>query len=365
MKPCIFDNGVKKQVNDSRNSSIELFRLILMSFIIGFHIISYGAFHPKEPLHIADSNFFVATFFESVFVIAVNCFVLISGYFLINASREKFVKIYTQVLTYSVGLSFVFAVYHCLAGIPVDYKELSCSIFPIVSKRWWFFTAYIVLFLASPMLNLVIGQFNKRRLQAIIGGMFAFFVISPSIGFTVLEGRGFNFVHFIFLYFIGAYIRRYITFTKVKIYFVGYLFSTTGIIIYTCFLDTIGRNAGYITASFAYNNILVVAASIFLFGIFTNLKMGNHKTINSISVLVFGVYLFHEHPQIKAILYTDIFHCNKYSQTNLFVPNMLLTIFIVLAVGLVLEYLRVKIVAQPINNFFLKVLNKVLPKNKF
>ena len=354
---------MRLQEKSERNSNIELFRLILMAFVIGCHVIAYNSFHPQNPLRIGTPNFALVAIFESFFIVAVNCFILISGYFQINVSRERAVKIYTQVLTYSVVISAVFAIYYYIVGGVIEKKELLYSMFPVLSKRWWFFTAYIILFLASPLLNLIIKQYSRRQLQFTICTMLVFFVISPSIGLTVLEGRGYNFVHFILLYFIGAYIKRYVVLAKVKIYLLCYLLFTVAIVAYTFFLDSIGRNAGYITASFAYNNILVVAASIFLFGVFITWKMKQNKLINSVSALVFGVYLFHEHPQVKNVIYSNLFYCKDYCQTGLFVPNMFLTIFVILTVGLGVEYLRVRFIAQPINNFFLTILNKVLPKD--
>lgn len=325
-----------------RNSSIELFRIILMVFIVGFHVINTGTLHPKNPLSLGDMNFLPSVILDAIFVVAVNCFILISGYFMINATKEKFLNIYAQVITYSVIGSLAFAFYYWIFDpSSLQTTDVFKSFVPILSKRYWFFTAYVILFLATPALNFVIRNFEKKALAFMLGWMIFFFSIAPSIGFTILDGRGFNFLHFILLYFIGAYIKLYVT-PPLKYYLTGYILSIILIVMYTCLLDLMGRNAGYITASFAYNNILVLLSSICLFGVFLNIKLKFNPYINYLSSLVFGVYLFHEHPQVKRILYQDIFQNHNYYDSIWFIPNLLLTVLVVLILGLFIEHLRVK-----------------------
>ncbi len=64
-----------------RKSNIELLRIILIVYILGFHFISYGVFNPNHPIGYESKLILPSIVLESIFVIAVNCFVLISGYF--------------------------------------------------------------------------------------------------------------------------------------------------------------------------------------------------------------------------------------------------------------------------------------------
>ena len=66
----------------ARNSNIELLRIILMFMVILLHFNNSemgGAFNYAEnkPL-----NSFILYFLESLSICAVNCFMIISGYFL-------------------------------------------------------------------------------------------------------------------------------------------------------------------------------------------------------------------------------------------------------------------------------------------
>lgn len=65
-----------------RDSNFELLRLVLILMIICLHYFKYGGvFHTLTP---SDSNYYSAYGLESLFIIAVDCFILITGYYQIN-----------------------------------------------------------------------------------------------------------------------------------------------------------------------------------------------------------------------------------------------------------------------------------------
>ena len=63
-----------------RQTGIELLRIVTMLMIIGLHYLLFGGplFHAK------GLNQKLAWFIEAFFFVAVNCYVLISGYFLVT-----------------------------------------------------------------------------------------------------------------------------------------------------------------------------------------------------------------------------------------------------------------------------------------
>lgn len=347
-------------MNKERNSSIELLRIILIAFVIGFHIISYGNLHPDHPLRISDVNFYPSIILESIFVIAVNSFVLISGYYLINASLEKFAKLYSQVFTYSVVITVIAQTVFYINHRSIDFVGCIKSFFPIITQEWWYFTAYIILFLFAPILNKIILE-DEKKLKYSIFIMFVVLCLSPTLRFPVIEGRGFNFVYFMFLYSVGAYIRKR-GIPSLKISVISYFLSLIGIIVYTILLDSINRNHGYKSSSFAYDNILVLIASVSFVCLFLRGVNFKNCKINNVSKCVFGVYLFHEHPMIKFEI-SKIVHCEKFVLSDYFLLNIFLVIFIILTIGVMLEYCRIhtveKYISYQFTRFFIFIRNRL------
>lgn len=334
-----------------RNSSIESLRILLIIFILGFHFISYGVFHPQHPITLTSPLIIPVTILESIFVIAVNCFVLISGYFGINNIISKLSRLYTQVLFYSISISSIYFAWQLYMGNDINYYQLLYSFIPVISKRWWFFTAYIILMLFSPILNMTLNNYSKRYTELFIIIGIVLFIICPTIKFPIIEDRGFGFISFMLLYLLGGYIRRYSTLSySTKFYLILYVISFLLISIHALILFFFGKNYGYRSSSFAYNNILVFVSSIFFFVIFLKLKIPPSKPINRIATFVFGIYLFHEHPVIKDLLFDTLYSDSTYYQEHFFSSILLvcLTLFIS---GCILDYIRQRIFSTRITMY--------------
>jgi hypothetical protein len=73
---------------------------------------------------------------NSHFIIAVNCFIIISGYFSIKASVKGFLHLYLFCFFYKMGLT-LFAV--LCTGI-FSYKSIIVAFFPLSHSELWFIT---------------------------------------------------------------------------------------------------------------------------------------------------------------------------------------------------------------------------------
>ncbi len=133
----------------SRESNIELLRILLLLFICFWHVIVHGykfAFIKDTGVPL---NAEWLDFFASFLCPAVNTFVLISGYFGIHYSKEGLSRFSFQATLFSVTTTLIIMV---LTGSFAG-KSLILSFFPIITQRWWFLTIYILLFIFSPILN--------------------------------------------------------------------------------------------------------------------------------------------------------------------------------------------------------------------
>ena len=283
-----------------RESNLELLRIVCMLYIILLHFLGHG-------LGALYGDFSFITFFNSFFLVAVNCFILVSGYFGIKATWKGFFHLYLMCVCYDIIsiiiLSF-FGEFH--------FKEIIYSFFPFShSGTLWFISDYIYLFLLSPMLNRIVDNISKKDFLIIL---LIWSVLTFYFGFfwygSFNVNHGCSFVNFLFLYLIGRFISKYTKDIKTprrsKTYFGLYLFCSLliagALLIYVSeskiyFRTLIGR-------IHAYNSPLVIVSSIFFFLFFRSLSVKS-KTVNWLASSVLAAYLIHE-GRLRNIIYEFI-----------------------------------------------------------
>ncbi len=90
----------------SRDSNFELFRIVLMIMVISIHYLLHGGV--LKNLTPDDTNYYIVNIIYSCIRVAVNCFVLISGYFGIKFNIKKLIKFELQILFYSISIFIIF-----------------------------------------------------------------------------------------------------------------------------------------------------------------------------------------------------------------------------------------------------------------
>jgi surface polysaccharide O-acyltransferase-like enzyme len=336
-----------------RDSNFELLRIILISMIICLHYFKYGgALHTLIP---SDSNYCFAYGLESLFIIAVDCFILITGYYQINGKFKfkKIIDLWAQVIFYSITISSVF----WFTGLEsVNTSTILQAFFPVITGTYWFVTVYIVLYLFSPFINIAIQNINKKDHKKLILVSAVFFVILPSINFTYFtDDIGYSLYNFFFLYCVGAYIKKYDFPVKNLTYFLfGYLVCSFLVFSGVTFIRTFSGTPDYFfTDPWNYNFIFVELGAFCLFMVFKNIRIQS-PTINFIATSVFGTYLISNHPFVLGVLYSRILHCADYYYSSLFVRHMLFSGLSVLVSCLIIDFFRQKL--------FL-LLSKLIPKS--
>ena len=99
--------ALPETVNEKRlrQSNIELLRIVSMIMIVAHHFSVHGNF--KFPIDTLTVNRLWTQFIQMGGKIGVDIFVLISGYFLVSSvtiKKEKVIKLWLQIFTYSVVL---------------------------------------------------------------------------------------------------------------------------------------------------------------------------------------------------------------------------------------------------------------------
>jgi surface polysaccharide O-acyltransferase-like enzyme len=339
---CIMTNTVQ------RESNCELLRLIGMFFILFLHV--FGA-----ALGIVGKSI-PGTIFECLFIVAVNCFVLISGYFGIKVSYKSFLRLYITIFTYTFGFAVLSALYHQ----SLDIKRIGLSFLSFSHSPYWFTNVYFSLYFLSPLLNLFIERIN--RCEFIVTLVILTFV-SFILGFFSkgdINLTGYNAMNFIFLYFIGRFIRIYIkdnTLMKNKItYFSIYIVCSLIIAVLLLLTTKLGISGIYVLGlnSLNYNSPLVVIASVALFMFFRSIKIQS-KIINWLSVSSLSIFLIHGNPSVYKH-YQDLFkYINiHYGQKWYIVGLYSACVLLIMLCCIFIDKVRM-IITNPIEKLLLKI----------
>ncbi len=333
---------------NTRDSNFELLRILLIAMVLIIHYFGRGgAFYTLNP---SDFNFYILSVFESFIIIAVDCFVIITGYYQINGTFKfkKIIELWVEVLFYSVTISIIFWFF----GMEqFTFKQLLFTILPPIIGTWWFITLYIALYLCSPFINIALNNMKKEDHKKLLIILAILLVILPSVYPTVPfpQEKGHSFYNFVFLYCIGAYIRKYDLVQNIKInYLLAYILCSLFIAIGRILFMILSEYDHFIFTKFIsdqvfnYNFFFVELSAICLFMFFKNLNIKS-KSINGVASSVFGIYLIPDHPYIIKILYTNILHCATYYRSPLFIIHIFGSLIGIFTSCLIIDYFRKKL----------------------
>lgn len=353
-----------------RESSFELMRIVSMFLIIMCHVIDSGNLIKN------CQNETLIIIFELIMIftrIHVNSFMLLSGYF---QSRSKFkikkvIKLFFQAIFYLV-LSFCVA-YKLNLVENVNAMTIIKLFLPSSLNDYWFITAYIITYIFSDYINIFINRLSrKEHKNFIIVGFIVLSVLSYISGLKFINNNGFNFYHFIYLYIVGAYLRKYplkhtyhFKIMKQKNYFILmiFIFISMAMLNYmiVLFANRIqGTNSVFnylaeniFATKYCYSNPFIIIQTIAYFEIFRCLKFKN-SFVNFISSNILGIYFFHENIYVRQNIYkflridTGFFY--SYRKFVYYIG----AIIIIFLIGLIIEIIR-KIIMK----FIYKVLTRL------
>lgn len=301
----------EKQVKTKRMANFELLRCIAMMMVIVLHfLVKGGVISPLSSPSMQGFEY-LGWFFESLCVVAVNVYMLISGYFLVESSFsfKKLFRLWLQVWVYSVGIGLVSYLtgYSPEGGYNIYY--LARLLFPISKNHYWFMTAYFYMMLFAPILAAGVKKLSKKQFQTILLLLLVAFSGIKSILPMNLEtdSKGYDVIWYLCVFLTAAYIRLYgIPFFKNKTrsfvtYFVccGAIFAVS-FALRAVYLKT-GKGQAILSFCYHYNHILVLVAAVALFYGFSHISIKEgafNRMICAISPLTLGVYLLHCHTSL-------------------------------------------------------------------
>ena len=335
----------------SRQSNVELLRIVAMLMIITLHFLGHGNVLNS---YTTDSygEYMIYSFVKGLCMIAVNCFILISGYFGVDSrfKPEKLLKLILQILFYSLIIFFVLTI----SGlIKPSFKDYCYAIFPIATNMDGFSTEFIMMYILSPFINIMIANLTYKQLKRLLVILALMFSVIPNIfcfmGTTIEFGGGYGIVWFLVLYITGAFIKK----SKVQnlgkgksvlIYvilgLIAPLSSIGAVIMYK--LTGIMKFWEFKELFYSYTSIPIYLASIAFFVMFIKMEIRNEKicsVINKIAATTFGVYLIHDNRFLRSVLW-NFLEPSKYSGQAFLFVYMLICIFGIFVICSVIEMLR-------------------------
>lgn len=275
-----------------RQSNIELLRIVSMLLILVVHIdgASLGLPQPMGDIASMTARDWWKLVVESISIIGVNCFVLISGYFGIRSSWKGFLRFTTYCLFYSVAIVVFFALIGKFAD-KWSWDLMMDSFMVYTHTDLWFVPAYLGLYILAPFLNKSIESMTFKQYSMSLGAFVLFNLYAGWFWAGKFNPTGYTIIHLVMMYLIGRYINNFIP----KIKNIG-LYATIVWIISTL-LILINSLYGTSKMVFAYNSPFVVMASVGFFIMFRSVVFTN-RVINYCAASAFAVYLVHKNPLV-------------------------------------------------------------------
>lgn len=276
-----------------RQNNFELLRIILMVMIVMHHLIVHSLllrglvenqFPASNWLHFSSR-----ALIDSFLVVAVNVFILISGYFGVKFKAKNIVILVTSGAAFSLISMGV--------ELFVD-RSISSNFSP---WAYWFLVAYFVLLFSAQYIDKLFVSMNDRQVigfAAIVFFLLCIYGFYYNFAWLGICGGG-SVIHMMGVYCFGRTLQRFedrLTKVSRKIYLLSYIGCCLGVfalVVSSSYL----KHFRLAWSFFWFNNPLVVAASISLFML--ALKTNISFSLRWLSGSVFGVYLLHDNIYIR------------------------------------------------------------------
>lgn len=340
------------QRTNTRQTGPELLRCIAMMMVTVLHFLGKG--NLLGNLESADMGAVgvSAWLLEAFCIVAVNCYMLISGYFLWKSEfrLEKLIKVLIQVWTYSVVLGLVAYFAGLVEASEKGLHYFLMLIFPISMGHYWFMTAYVFLFLLLPFVGRAVREMSEKQLRtSLILLLIAFCVLKSVLPVRLeLDQKGYDCLWYLCMFLTGAYAARFgLPFVKTKThamltYLAGVLLIFGGTMcLHTVYLKT-GSLRLLLKVFYEYNHILpfLAAAGLFAFFLKVECKGKFAAFLVKVSPYVLGAYLIQENIGLR-YKWQALFGAEKITTVPGLIIGSLMAALCMLIVGIAAERVRV------------------------
>ncbi|PMC10328.1 acyltransferase family protein [Hoylesella timonensis] len=353
-----------------RDSNIELFRIFLMLMIISHHYVVNSGITDLFRYDEISANTIFLELWGWGGKCGINCFILITGYFMCKQSFSwfKFLKLVLEVEFYSIGIYLILS----LGGVTnFNFIELSKSVLILPRDIGHGFTgSFIALYLLIPYINMCINQMTKKQHSVLLIILLIIFTLIPTFLVThVYEYLGW----YVTVYLIGSWIRLYpqewMTNQKkvVVILVINYLLVVASILAMFYFglqkHQIIQWDIYYFVSD--SNKVFAVTMSVLLFCFFKNINIGYNKSINKIAATVFGVFLIHTSGDaMRHFLWNDLLKTPEHYYSDTLFLHAIFSVLIIFAIGSLIDRIRTIFIEKPLFRIFNDIYINVYKQNQ-
>ncbi|WP_028242266.1 acyltransferase family protein [Pseudobutyrivibrio ruminis] len=340
---------------EKRNSSIELLRIVMMFLIIAHHYCYHGVeacFSEKQQMLAVDMwiNVYLIQILHFVGIIGNGTFAVISGYFLINKTASNVKKIKRILIEY-IGYILVFIILALLFMARNGWDiEIGKRITDIWTSGNWFITCYIILLLIIPNVNKGISIISEKEYRNLLIILSTFGFILPGFRFYTGMNIQCSVEGLFIMYLWGGYLKKYGTnnwWSKKNIFTIVVILS----ILVMGFL-VLGNQISMIHSSDTNStimNFLFPLVGFFyplLIFLYANKFEFYSRTVNKISQSVLAIYIIHDNPIVREIIWKRFSpNINYYSKT-MFTVHLLCKVILVFCGALLIDQSRLYICSK-------------------
>ena len=342
-----------------RNSSVELFRILATFLVLIVHLNGWmaGGLVDWNDSNISTLHKVSQLIIQSLSVVCVNCFLIISGWY---GLKLKFASVWKMWL-------FLFSIYVPFYLFDCFFGGAAFSLVTLVKKilafpcESYFVQNYMMLLFISPVLNAFIEK-DKSYLTIFALALFSIEVVMESVfqNKCLYIENGYSLFHFVTMYMLA----RAASIHKEKIMQVRKTWWVIGYFLCAALLCLL-----YFTPykhTWAYSNPIIVIESFMLFFPFLY-KTLYSNFINWVAGGAFVVYII----QVTNPVCGKLFTLNQYclEQFSYIIYLLLMLLFCIVFFGVCLLYNEImqKLLSPilvPIGNMLEKLILKLLHNDK-
>lgn len=333
-----------------RKKNLEELRCLAMMMVVALHFLGKGELLGDVSAAGMDAVGIAAWVPEALCIVAVNLYMLISGYLLCESSFKlsRLLKLYLQIWMYSVGVGLAAGLLG-LTGAEMDTHYFLSLIFPISMGHYWFMTAYVFLYLLLPVVGMAVKRMTKEQLKlALTVLLLAFCVLKSVLPFRLEEdGQGYDCLWYLCVFLVAAYIRRFgVRFLEKRwrcmlLYIGGCAAVLAELFVFRAVYLRTGSLGLILKISLEYNHVFVLAAAVGLFGWFLLGKgegiMGRVAALAGPYVL--GVYLLHENIALR-YEWQGWFGAGEIQSIPELILKLLAAVICMFITGVIVEWVR-------------------------
>lgn len=366
----------QQQANDNvtsriakRKTHFELLRVLAMLMIVSHHFAVHGVQHVLSA-DIAYCAWNCGSAFNRIVTsllipggsVGIALFFMLTGYFLVKKQKPSVLKVCLQTIYYGLCLSIaviLLVVLHETTGIGWGFPELTLAkkattVFQFalvpISTCWWFVSAYVLLVLAAPRINLLLANLNKTGFLCLLAVTW-FFWYNCQIGF---HGAYYTLGKAFFFYLLGAYQRLHCDKKTRKWPFLAIAagcwcaFATLSYFFDGMAARGTGSSVGiliHLMVGVAQKSFFAPFCAWCIFSLFARLEMPPNRFVNAVAATTFGIYLLHDSSVGRSLIWNGCFKISDVQYMSPFFPVFALAdILCVFTLCSVADFVRLRFV---------------------